>query len=121
MRTKRFLRTAVPAALLLLLAAAALSGCFPKSRLYELGDEGALVFLVNPPDAEVLLDGVVQGKASDFTEDRYLKVPPGTHRIELRKAGYESYGREIYVARTLKRIEATLPIAPPSAAPAPGK
>jgi hypothetical protein len=28
---------------------------------------GGLIFNVNPPEAEVLLDGVVQGKASDFT------------------------------------------------------
>ncbi len=88
----------------LLLAA----GCYPKSQVYGVGNVGGLVFAVNPPDADVVLDGVVQGKASDFTEERYLKVESGTHRLELRKAGYETYARDVYVSNALLRIEATL-------------
>ncbi len=63
---------------------------------------------MNPPDVEVIVDGVAQGKASDFTEDRYLKVASGTHRLELRKPGYETYARNVYVSNALLRIEATL-------------
>lgn len=91
-----------------LLAAVLLAGCYPKGQIYGVGNEGGLIFAVNPPDAEVLLDGVVQGKASEFTEERYLKVPAGTHKLELRLAGFETYRREIYVSNSLLRIEATL-------------
>lgn len=96
------------AALLVIGAAGVLSGCFPKAQIYGVGNEGGLIFRVNPPDAVVVLDGVVQGKASDFPEERYLKVASGTHRLELRKEGYESWSREVYVSSSLLRIEASL-------------
>jgi hypothetical protein len=91
-----------------LLFAALLSGCYPKSQVYGVGNEGGLVFSVNPPEAEVVIDGVAQGAASSFTEDRYLKVSAGKHVLELRLAGYETYSREIYVANALLRIETGL-------------
>jgi PEGA domain len=84
------------------------TGCFPKGQTYGVGNVGGLVFAVNPPDAEVVLDGVIQGKASEYPEDRYLKVDSGTHRLELRAAGYETYSRDIYVSSSLLRIEETL-------------
>lgn len=84
------------------------AGCYPKGQVYGVGNVGGLIFAVNPPDAEVVLDGVVQGKASAFTEDRHLKVESGTHRLELRKPGYETYARDVYVSNALLRIEATL-------------
>ena len=84
------------------------AGCYPKGQVYGVGNVGGLIFAVNPPDAEVVLDGVVQGKAAEFTEDRYLKVESGTHRLELRKPGYETYVRDVYVSNALLRIEATL-------------
>ena len=95
---------AVAMAVGILLAA----GCYPKGQVYGVGNAGGLIFAVNPPDAEVLLDGVVQGKASEFTEERFLKVESGTHRLELRKPGYETYSRDVYVSNALQRIEATL-------------
>lgn len=91
-----------------LLAVALLAGCFPKGQIYGVGNEGGLIFAVNPPDAEVVLDGVVQGKASDFNEERYLKVAAGTHRLELRLAGFETYRRELFVSNSLLRVDATL-------------
>ena len=90
------------------LAAAVLAGCYPQSQIYGVGNEGGLVFNVNPPEAEVVLDGVVQGAASAFPEERYLKVSPGKHLLELRLAGYETYSREIYVASSLLRIDTAL-------------
>ncbi len=90
----------------LLLSGAVLSGgCYPKSQVYGVGNEGGLIFNVNPPEAEVVLDGVAQGPASGFTEERYLKVSPGKHRLELRLAGYETYTRDFYMANALLRIE----------------
>jgi len=85
-----------------------LAGCYPKGQIYGVGNEGGLIFAVNPPDAEVVLDGVAQGRASDFPEDRYLKVDSGKHLLELRLPGYETYSREIYVSNSLLRIERTL-------------
>jgi hypothetical protein len=91
-----------------LLAIAVLAGCYPKGQTYGVGNEGGLIFAVNPPDAEVVLDGVVQGRASEFTEERYLKVAGGNHKLELRLAGYETYRRDLYVSNSLLRIETTL-------------
>jgi len=92
----------------LLLSAAFLAGCYPKSQVYSVGNVGGLIFNVNPPEAEVLLDGVVQGRASDFTQERYLKVSAGIHRVELRSEGYETYSREVNIGTSLERIEAAL-------------
>ena len=91
-----------------LAAVTLLSGCYPMGQIYGVGNEGGLIFAVNPPDAEVVLDGVIQGKASDFPEERYLKVAAGTHRLVLRLQGFEPYEREIYVSNSLLRIETTL-------------
>lgn len=94
------------------------SGCYPKAQVYGVENVGGLIFAVNPPDAEVVLDGVSQGKASDFTDERYLKVESGPHRLELRKAGYGTYSRTIYVSNSLLRVETTL--VEEGAPPAPG-
>lgn len=115
-------RTAALALVLLsLLACGGLvlgSGCYPKGQIYGVENVGGLIFAVNPPDAEVVLDGISQGKASDFTEERYLKVESGPHRLELRKAGYGTYSRTIYVSNSLLRVETTL--VEGGAPPAPG-
>ncbi|MEK6696884.1 MAG: PEGA domain-containing protein [Candidatus Deferrimicrobiota bacterium] len=92
-------------AVTLLAAVVLLGGCYPKSQVYGVGNEGGLVFNVNPPEAEVFLDGVGQGASSGYTEDRYLKVSPGKHLLELRLHGYETYAREFYMANSLLRIE----------------
>ena len=99
---------ALALAVTLLSAAVLLGGCYPKSQVYGVGNEGGLVFNVNPPEAEVFLDGVGQGASSAFTEERYLKVSPGKHVLELRRDGYETYSREIFVSNSLLRIEAGL-------------
>ncbi len=98
----------IVAAVAVLALFAGVAGCFPRGQTYGVGNVGGLIFAVNPPDAEVVLDGVVQGKASDFPEERYLKVDSGAHRLELRAAGYEPYAREIYVSNALLRIEQAL-------------
>ena len=92
----------------LLAAVALLGGCYPKSQVYGVGNDGGLIFKVNPPEAEVFLDGVGQGPSSAFTEERYLKVSAGKHLLELKLPGHETYSREIYVSNSLLRIEAGL-------------
>ncbi len=91
-------------AVLALLAA----GCGRAAQVREDQNVGGLVFAVIPPDAEVVLDGVLRGQAAAFTGERYLAAGPGTHRLELRKPGYEPYLRDVYVPNALLRIEAVL-------------
>ncbi len=105
-------RRAAPACRLIVLLVcgglALAGGCYPKAQVYGVGNVGGLIFDVDPPDAEVVLDGVVQGKASDFPRERYLKVESGTHRLELRKPGYRTYSRTLFVSHSLLRIEVAL-------------
>jgi hypothetical protein len=65
-------------------------------------------FLVTPSDAEVLVDNVVRGKASDFPDDHPLKIAVGGHLLELRAPDHVSYVRKLSVTLQAKRIEATL-------------
>jgi len=95
-------------AVMLLAGAVLLGGCYPKSQVYGVGNDGGLIFHVNPPEALVFLDGVEQGASSLFTEERYLKVSAGKHILELKLPGYVAYSREIFVSNSLLRIEAGL-------------
>ncbi len=44
-----------------------------------------------PPDAEVSLDGVPQGRCDDFGSARGLTVGQGMHRVEVKKQGHLPY------------------------------
>ena len=45
----------------------------------------------SPPDAELSVDGVLQGLAQDFDGTRgALSLSSGPHRIQLRKDGYRA-------------------------------
>lgn len=115
-------QTSVALVILGLLACGGLvlgSGCYPKAQIYGVENVGGLIFEVNPPDAEVILDDVSQGKASEFSGERYLKVESGPHRLELRKAGYETYSRTLYVSNSLMRIEVTMVLSDKPAAGGP--
>ena len=51
----------------------------------------------NVPDAAVLLDDVLLGRASELAKnDKFIR--PGFYRIEIRQPGYFSYLTEINVA-----------------------
>lgn len=53
---------------------------------------GDVVLRCEPPDAEVYLDGVIQGLCSDFRgAPRGLRVGKGLHQIEVKKQGYWPY------------------------------
>jgi hypothetical protein len=53
---------------------------------------GDVVLRCEPPDAEVVLDGVTQGLCSDFRgAPRGLRVGEGMHQIEVKKEGYWPY------------------------------
>ncbi len=96
------------AGLVLAVVALLAAGCHPKAPTGGAENVGGLVFAVDPPDAEVLLDGVGRGKASEYAGDRWLAAERGTHRLEIRKPGFETYVRDVYVSNALLRIEAIL-------------
>jgi hypothetical protein len=53
---------------------------------------GDVVLRCEPPDAEVYLDGVIQGLCSDFRgAPRGLRMGEGLHHIEVKKQGYWPY------------------------------
>jgi hypothetical protein len=62
------------------------------------------VQIVSTPDAaEIHIDGRLAGLTPDF-----FALAHGTHWIELRKAGYEGFAREVNVPGDGERIEAAL-------------
>ncbi|TSC31151.1 PEGA domain-containing protein [Corallococcus sp. Z5C101001] len=57
------------------------------------GKSGDLVLRCEPSDADVLLDGVEQGKCSDFSGvSRSLRLhDAGFHQVEVKKRGFYPY------------------------------
>jgi len=73
-------------------------GCgLPQETRRGIGNEGFLNVLATPNDAEVYVNGELMGKAEQF-EKNPLELKSGTHKIEIRRAGFTSEVREIYVA-----------------------
>ena len=82
---------------LLLLGVAFLLGCgLPTETRRGVGNEGFLNIIANPDDAEVYVDGQLMGHASKF-EKSPIELGSGTHKIEIRKVGYLSELREVYL------------------------
>jgi hypothetical protein len=57
---------------------------------------GTVAIRVQPADAEVMIDGERWDGAS-AGERLLVQLAPGTHRIDVRKAGYRGYMTEIAV------------------------
>ncbi len=71
-------------------------GCgLPQETRRGIGNEGFLIIQAVPDDAEVYLDGQWVGHAGKYEKDP-LELTSGTHKIEIRKAGFISEVREIY-------------------------
>jgi hypothetical protein len=61
-------------------------------------DIGSLKLKVKPRDAEVYVDGYFAGYVDDFDGIlQSLKIDAGAHRIEIRKAGYETLNFDVRV------------------------
>ena len=107
---------ALPAVLLAALLVLG-GGCAGKPPVPTTGVPEGVSFSVTPSDAELLVDNVVQGKASEFPDDRPLRVPVGLRTLELRAPDYEPWLRRFEITRHPKKIEATLRRKEPAAAP----
>lgn len=81
---------------------------------------GNLALRCEPVDAEVYLDGVLQGLCSDFTgSPRSLRVGVGLHHIEVKKQGFWPYTTyyEPSGARARLTIQLRTAVAPGGGAP----
>jgi len=70
----------------------------PRAAPGEARGFGTLAIRVQPPDAEVLIDGE-RWRGPDAQDRLLVQVAEGMHRVEVRKAGYLSYSTEIQVRR----------------------
>lgn len=61
-------------------------------------DRRPLTFEVSPPDATLYIDGEYYGTAdSNQNGEVEVMLPPGTHKIEVVRPGYESFEKQIEV------------------------
>lgn len=68
----------------------------PQETRRGVGNEGFLIIQAIPDDAEIYINGELVGKAEQFQKTP-LELRSGTHKVEIRKAGYSSEFREIFV------------------------
>jgi hypothetical protein len=81
---------------------------------------GNLALRCEPEDADVYLDGVLQGLCSDFSgSPRSLRVGAGLHHIEVKKQGFWPYTTyyEPSGARARLTIQLRASVAPGGGAP----
>jgi hypothetical protein len=58
---------------------------------------GSLRIEVQPVDVEIIVNGRFIGVAGDFQGPAVVEVAPGSHVVEFRLAGYQTY-TQVYVA-----------------------
>jgi hypothetical protein len=66
---------------------------------------GTLTLRVQPPDAEVIIDGTLWRGAADESGVLAIQTAAGTHRIEIRREGFVNYVADVNV-----RASATTPL-----------
>ena len=57
---------------------------------------GTLVLQVRPSNAEILIDGV-QWPASETSDAVKIQLAPGTHKIEIRAAGRQTFAQDVTI------------------------
>jgi hypothetical protein len=71
--------------------------------------EGNVVVVAEPPDAEVAVDGVRQGLASDFDGVHgALKLSTGSHVLMLSHTGFAPFSADIYAGEGRQRLQVAL-------------
>jgi hypothetical protein len=61
----------------------------------------------DPKDAEVLVDGVLQGSCQDV-DGQILALSEGGHQVEVRKAGHRSYQAQVEAGRARTKLTTSL-------------
>lgn len=74
--------------------------------------ETGLSFAVEPPDAEVFVDGRSHGRVADLARSG-LPLPPGLYQVSLKRAGFATWRAEVAVRAGLEPIRVTLSRAAP--------
>ena len=82
---------------LFVLALVLLCACSLQETRRGVGNEGFLIIQADPADALVYVDGEKVGEAAKY-EKEPLELSSGTHKIEIRKAGYQPDTRDVYVS-----------------------
>jgi hypothetical protein len=69
-----------------------------------------LRFKVDPPDAEVFVDGQSRGRVAELPGERgILQLSPGLYQVSLKKPGYQTWRAEVAVKKDAPEpIEVTL-------------
>jgi hypothetical protein len=107
----------VRAALLLALALSACGGGAVVQGRGELPpappDEGFVRIHCDPAEADIYVDGAFHGRLDGYPEG-VLRLPRGTHRLELRQRGHYSYYADIDAGPAPVEIETHLVPEPPA-------
>lgn len=95
----------------LFLSIVSLAACSaPHTTIRGVENQGMLRLTVKPADARVYVDGHDKGKASLYEdEDNLLVLSSGLHKLQIKKDGYTTYTREVFVgAGSIYEITTTL-------------
>ena len=86
------------------------AGCsVPHSVVKGQGNNGLFALVVDPADAQIVIDGNLVGQASKYDgKHGYLEIASGTHRLEVRKDGYQPFVRDVYSSNAVQEIHVTL-------------
>jgi hypothetical protein len=72
-------------------------GCASET-LKAVSNDGLVKIVAEPSSSEVYVDGNAVGRAKEFNGNPgLLRLSHGTHTIELKKDGYQSYTRRVFV------------------------
>lgn len=82
----------------------------PHTTIHGIENQGLLKFIVEPSSAHVYIDDHDKGEADNYEDnDTPLIISSGLHKIQIKKEGYSTYQREIYVGGgSIHEIRATL-------------
>jgi hypothetical protein len=82
---------------------------------YSNPDNGSIKFKVKPKQAEIYVDGYFEGPVDSYDGTfQHLDLKGGSHRIEIRAAGYETLAFDIRVmpGRTVTYTGELKPVGP---------
>ena len=96
--------------LVLVALAVGFAACTPPEAVVRSGsNDGLFKLVVQPSSAEVYVDGDFVGKASKYDGyPGYLQIASGTHRLEFRKDGYQTWQRDVYSSNSVQEIRVTM-------------